>query len=65
MNQYDASELAYKNGMKVGYDSGYNEAVHEIINFIEVRFAHTVSCKCGHCKMSDFYNYCPYCGEKY
>lgn len=65
MNQYDISEQSYKNGLKVGYDSGFNAAAREVISFIEARFAHLAVCDCGHRRMVDFYNYCPYCGKKY
>lgn len=65
MNQYDASEMAYKNGQKAGYESGVLDTARMMINLLEAQFAHIATCKCGRRKMSDFYNYCPYCGEKY
>lgn len=65
MNQYDASEMAYKNGQKDGYKAGVLDTVGMILNLLEARFANIATCKCGRRKMSDFYNCCPYCGEKY
>lgn len=65
MDNFTASEMAYKNGQKDGYEAGVLDTTKLMINLIEARFAHVASCKCGHRKMSDFYNYCPYCGEKY
>ena len=56
MNQYDASEMAYKNGQKAGYESGVLDTARMMINLLEAQFAHVATCKCGRRKMSDFYN---------
>lgn len=65
MNQYDASEMAYKNGFEKGFSSGEYEAVRKFLMYIETQMEDQTSCSCGRAKMSRFYNYCPYCGEKY
>ena len=64
-DQYNIAEMAYKNGQKAGYESGVLDTARMMINLLEAQFAHIATCKCGRRKMSDFYNYCPYCGEKY
>ena len=65
MDNFTASEISYKNGYEKGYESGMKEAARKMLVAFEVQFAQTATCECGHRKMSDFYNYCPYCGEKY
>ena len=65
MDNYTASEMAYKNGFEKGFSSGEYETIRKFLMYIETRMEDQTNCSCGHAKMSHFYNYCPYCGEKY
>lgn len=65
MDDFSAYEAAYKNGFNAGYLSGETESIRKIIMFLEAQMAEPKSCKCKRSVMPKFYNYCPYCGEKY
>lgn len=65
MDNYTATEMAYKNGFEKGFTSGEHEILRKILMFLEVQMMDSENCSCGHNTLSKFYNYCPYCGEKY
>lgn len=65
MDNYTASEMAYKNGFDKGFTGGEIEAIRKMLSFLEAQMVDKTQCKCGRRTMKFFYNYCPHCGEKY
>ena len=65
MDNFTASEMAYKNGFDKGFTGGEIEAIRKMLSFLEAQMVDKTQCKCGRRTMKSFYNYCPYCGEKY
>ena len=65
MDNFTATETAYKNGYEKGYEEGETEATRRILMFLESQMTDNKRCKCERLTRSKFYPYCPYCGEKY
>ena len=65
MDNFTATETAYKNGFEKGLEIGEKEAIQRVLMFLETQMADNRHCKCGRLTRSKFYPYCPYCGEKY
>ena len=65
MDNFTATETAYKNGYEKGYEEGETEAIRKMLMFLESQMTDNKRCSCERLTRSKFYPYCPYCGEKY